>query len=164
MENYYNINPSDNQFEEKKRPGFLITLCILTFIGSGFSLISQLIMPVTAPIALEFVQQSSFASIPDMIETYEQIIDTPKWQFYMTTFFCATSIMGAIYMLRMKKIGFHIYTVSKFALLIITQFLMGGYLAPKFSGLFITLLFIGLYSIYYKKLSAMEPEESDFEN
>ena len=164
MANYDDFISSDNQFEENKRPGFLTALCILTFISSGFSLISQLLMPVTAHIALEFIQQSSFASIPGMIETYEQIIETPIWQFYMTAFFCATSLLGAIYMLKMKKIGFHIYTVSKFALLLITQFLMGDYLAPKFSGLFITLLFIGLYAIYYKKFSAMEQEISDFEN
>jgi len=164
MEQYDDYNASNNQFEENRRPGFLTTLCILTFIGSGFSLLYQMLIPITAPIALEFIQQSSYASIPGAIETYEQIIDTPMWQFAMNAFFCATSILGAIYMMKMKKIGFHIYTISKFALLLIAQFLMGGYMAPKFSGLFITLLFIGLYAIYYKKFSAMELEEPDFEN
>ena len=164
MEYYDDFNSSDNQFEENKRPKFLTALCILTFIGSGFSLISQMIMPITAPIVLEYIQQSFYGGMPGVTESYEQIIETPIWQFFMNAFFCAISILGAIYMLKMKKIGFHIYTVSKFALLLIAQFLMGGYLAPKFSGLFITLLFIGLYAIYYKKFSAMEPEESDFEN
>jgi hypothetical protein len=159
MENNYEPFPYENSLEENKRPGFLTFLCVLTFIGSGFSLLSQLLMPVIAPISLEFFQGSSFASAPGLLEQYEQLVTTPVWQFYMTAFFYATSIIGAIYMLKMKKIGFHIYTIAQLAILSISQFIMGGSLKPGVANLFLTLLFIGLYAIYYKKFTGLEEVE-----
>jgi len=162
MENYNEYTPYENQFEENKRPGFLTFLCILTFIGSGFGLLSNLLMPIFAPIFLELLQESAF-STPSVIEAYEQMIATPVWQFYISAFLCAASILGAVYMLKMKKIGFHIYTVAQLTQLLVAQFLYGGNLSPKITDLLLTLLFIGLYAIYYKKFTSLEAEQIDSE-
>jgi len=159
MENFNEYNPYENPFEEKTRPGFLTFLCVLTFIGSGFSLLSQLLSPIMIPFVLEYFQGSAFGSTPGVLESYEQMAATPVWKFYLTALFCATSILGAIYMLKMKKIGFHIYAVSQLAILAASQFLFGGYLQPKISDLVVTLLFIGLYAIYYKKFTDLEVEQ-----
>jgi len=159
MENINEYTPYENPFEENKRPGFLTFLCILTFIGSGFSLLSNLLMPMFAPMLFELLQGSSAASMPGVLDTYEQMVATPIWKFYLTAIFCATSILGAIYMLKMKKIGFHFYAVSQLAILAISQFLFGGSLQPKISDIVITLLFIGLYAIYYKRFTGLEPEQ-----
>jgi hypothetical protein len=86
---------------------------------------------------------------------------TPIWQFYLLAFFCATSITGAVYMLKMKRIGYHIYVISQLAQMCIGQFLIGEYFKPNFFGLFITLLFIGLYTIYYKKFSGLDTESNE---
>jgi hypothetical protein len=161
MENINEYTPYENPFEEKKRPGFLTFLCILTFIGSGFSLLSNLLMPIIAPIGLEFLQGSSLGDTPGVIEQYEQMVATPVWKFYLTAIFCATSVLGAVYMLKMKRIGFHLYAVAQFAILAVSQFLFGGNLQPKISDLIITLLFIGLYAIYYKKYTGLESEQAE---
>jgi len=159
MENEINPIPYENPFEEKNRPGFLTFLCVLTFIGSGFSLLSNMLMPVFAPVLLEFLRNSSAASMPaGVIESYEKLIATPIWLFYLSALFCATSILGAIYMLKMKKIGFHIYVISQIILFIIGQFLISNISTPNYFGLFLTLLFIGLYAIHYKNFTNMEPE------
>jgi len=150
---YITPAPYENPFEENKRPGFLTFLCVLTFIGSGFALLSNLITPVFAPMLMNVVQESSFASIPGYIEAIEKIMATPIWQFYLLALFCTTSILGAVYMLKMKKIGFHIYTVSKLVQLCIARFLMAE---TNFFSWFITLLFIGLYAIFYKKFTDMK--------
>jgi hypothetical protein len=159
MENNYEPNVFENQIEENKRPGFLTFLCVLTFMGSGFSLLIHLLMPIMAPMALEFLKESSFANVPGILEPYEQFMVTPIWKFYMVAFFCATSIIGAIYMLKMKKIGFHIYAVSQLVLLATSLFIFGGSLKPGYTDLFFTILFIGLYAIYYKKFTAIEEEK-----
>jgi len=150
---YY--NPT---FEERRRPGFLTFLCILTFIGSGFSLLSNLITPVMLPTLVEMFRNAP--SIPEnVVEAYEQMLSIPIWQFYLSVFFYATSIMGAVYMLKMKKIGFHIYVISQIILFCLGQFLMGDISKPNYFGLFLTLLFIGLYGIYYKRFTRIDTDE-----
>jgi len=161
MENYIDPIPYENPMEENKRPGFLTFLCVLTFIGSGMSLLTNLVLPMVAPIVLDYLRGTSFADAPGVMEQYEQMATTPVWQFYIAAFFCATSLLGAIYMLKMKKIGFHIYAISQLLILAVSQFLLGGRLKPGYFDLFITLLFIGLYAIYYKKFTSMEEENEE---
>jgi len=162
MENYN--EHYEDYFEENKRPGFLTLLCILTFIGSGYWLLFNLFVPASISTMLEIMHNTpSFSSgaFAEGIQTFEQIAVTPIWQFYLLAFFCTTSILGAIYMLKMKTIGFHIYVISQLAQMCIGQFLIGGNFKPNISSLFITLLFIGLYSIYYKKFTALTPEPNE---
>jgi len=149
----------ENPFEEKKRPGFLTFLCVLTFIGSGMSLLSNLISPVFAPMAIEVMGSSPLFSAG--IEVYEQILVTPVWQFYLLAFFCATSIIGAVYMLKMKRIGFHIYVVSQLAQMCIGLFIIGGLFKPTVFSVVVAVMFISLYGIYYKQFTALEAEEHE---
>jgi hypothetical protein len=58
----------------------------------------------------------------------------------------------------MNRIGFHIYTISQLVILAISQFVFGGNMKPKISDLLFTLLFIGLYAIYYKRFTSLEEE------
>jgi len=152
MEDY--PNDYETPMEENKRPGFLTFLCVLTFIGSGATLLSNLITPVFLPIFMDAIRSNSMFA--NLIETYEQMLEIPIWQYYFLAIFCATSILGAIYMLKMKKIGFHIYAISQVVQICIGQFIMGGAFKPSFFSLFVTLLFIGLYAVYYKKFKQLD--------
>jgi hypothetical protein len=156
MENYNDYH--ENQFEENKRPGFLTFLCILTFIGSGLSLLTNLIAPVFAPILVDALSQSAFSEAAGV---YEQMAETPIWQFCLLAFFNAASILGAVYMLKMKKIGFHIYVVSQLVQLCVGQFIIGGFFKPNFFSLTMTVLFIGLYAIYYKRFITIDTENDE---
>ena len=160
MENYDNL-PYENQFQENQRPGGLTFLCILTFIGSGLSLLSYLMLPILAPAVLEILREASSPSIAEVLNIYEQAAATPIWQFYLLALLCATSIFGAIYMMKLKKIGFHIYTISQIAQIIIGFFLVGGIAKPGVFGIVITMVFVGLYSIYYKKFTDLNTENLD---
>ena len=157
MENYTDPVYYENQFEENKRPGFLTFLCVLTFIVSGLMLLCYLIVPVFASTLVEMMRQS--APPAGTLEVYEQMAEMPIWHFCLLALLNATAILGAVYMLKMKTIGFHIYTVSKLVQLCVLQFLIGGSFQPKITGLIITCLFIGLYAIYYKKFTGLEKEE-----
>jgi hypothetical protein len=119
-------------------------------------------LPVFAPTVVEILHESTAAAaMSEYIKIYEQAAAAPIWQFYLLAFLCASSIFGAIYLLKMKKIGFHIYAIAQIAQLIIGQFLIGGVAKPGVFGLVMTLLFIGLYSIYYKKYTDLNPENVD---
>jgi len=149
-----------NPFEENKRPGFLTFLCVLTFIGSGAVLLSNLVTPIFIPIVVDSLRNSS-SMFSNFIEIYEQMMEIPVWQFYLLAIFCATAILGAIYMLKMKRIGFHIYAISQLAQICIGQFVMGGPFKAGFFDLFVTALFIGLYAIYYKNFTSLDTENPD---
>ena len=149
----------ENPFEEKTRPGFLTFLCVLTFIGSGMSVLSNLLSPVFAPIFIEALRSSPLFA--NGIELYEQMLATPIWQFYLLAFFCATSIIGAVYMLKMKRIGFHIYVVSQLAQMCIGQFVIGGLFKPNIFSVLVTVMFICLYGMYYKQFTALEEETNE---
>ena len=153
MENNYEQPYYEYELEENKRPGFLTLLCVLTFIWSGFSLLSNLLVPVFAPTLLEMMRNSAASMPAGTLDVYEQMLNIPIWQFYLLAFFCATSIIGAVYMLQMKRIGFHIYVISQLAQMAVGQFIIGGSAKPGYFGLFMTILFIGLYAIYYKSLN-----------
>ncbi|MCL2436181.1 MAG: hypothetical protein FWD09_08635 [Lentimicrobiaceae bacterium] len=157
MENYN--EHYENPFEEKKRPGFLTFLCVLTFIGSGISLLSNLTSPLFAPIFIETLHSSPLFS--GAIEIYEQILVTPIWQFYLLAFFCATSIIGAVYMLKMRKIGFHIYVISQLVQMCIGLFIIGGFFKPTVFSVFIVVLFICLYGMYYKRFTELDAEDHE---
>jgi hypothetical protein len=159
MENNYETPYYEELFEENKRPGFLTFLCVLTFIGSGWYLLTYLLMPVFAPTFLEILRNSAASLPPNTLDVYEQMVASPIWQFYLFAFFFATSIFGAVYMLKMKKIGYHIYVISQLAQICIGQFIIGGTFKPGYFGLFLTALFIGLYAIYYKKFGNLEETE-----
>lgn len=143
-------------YEENRRSRFLTLLCILTFVYSGYSLLVNLLLPAYAPTMLEL-----FSTNPAFVvysEIFEQIAATPIWQFYIMAFLNACSILGAVYMLKMKKVGFHIYVVSQLAQMCIGQFLIGGAFKPNFFSILMTILFIGLYTIYYKRFTSLNEE------
>jgi len=149
----------ENPFERNERPGFLTFLCVLTFIGSGLSLLSHLIAPLFAPYIVEVANQTP--ALSSAVEVYEQMAAAPMWQFYLLALFYATSVIGAVYMLKMNKIGFHIYVISQLTLMCIGQFIIGGFAKPTVFGLLITVLFISLYGMYYKKFTALNEENEE---
>lgn len=102
---------------EGKRPSFLTALCVLTFIGSGFSLLSQLIS-----FALYDKIPPMMMSMADVLggkygEVYLELADLfssmPPYYFLLLAGVYSLSITGAIFMLLLRKIGFHIYTISQ---------------------------------------------------
>ncbi|MDR0206551.1 MAG: hypothetical protein LBI45_04765 [Bacteroidales bacterium] len=162
MENYSNQISYENPMEENKRPAFLTFLCVLTFIGSGAALLSNLATPMFLPSFIEIMRDNTmFANI---IEIYEKMLEIPVWQYYFLAIFCATAIVGAIYMLKMKKIGFHIYAISQIAQMAIGHFLMGGSFKINYFSGFVTLLFIGLYATCYKKFTNLEENNEQINN
>jgi hypothetical protein len=140
--------------DKSDRPTGLIVLCVLTFIGSGLSALGQFVVFGFHDMMLE-VSHSMAATMGGAFgQMYEQsakiIISTPAYVYLINAICYLTSLIGAAIMLCMKRIGFHIYVLSQ-VLLIVLPFVLtkmwGGWF-PLFS----TILFIGLYGIFYKKM------------
>ena len=129
-----------------QRSGVLSVLCILTFIWSGMGLFSSLIFSLFYDPMVEMLKKFvEMAKFPGM----ETILDAPQ-SYYIAYSFCfAGSIAGAAWMWRLRRLGFHIYTISQI-LLIISQMYFLKLPGPSVLDVIISAIFIVLYSRHLK--------------
>ncbi len=142
-------NPFEPQSKPRK-PGLLILLAVLTFIGSGWSFISYLILSALGPRIQEYPMPFS---TPETDEMFQRMADVPQWQYFLIALLFAVSVIGAVQMLRLKKIGFHIYTIAQILALVLVPYFTLGTFYPGIWSIFITLLFVGAYGYFYKRMS-----------
>ena len=73
----------------EKATGFLKTLCILTIIGSGISILSSL-----------FQQEDA-------------VVDAYGWYYWLMILLSAGTLYGALQMMKLQKMGLYIYTACQ---------------------------------------------------
>jgi len=122
------------QAEAKKRPGFLTVLCILTFIGSGLSLLSYLLLVIAA---------GALGSVMESIPGWSEIANMGILYLILFAVLSAASLFGAIMMWQMKKLGFYIYAAAQVIAMVLGFTVM---------GLIFTALFIVLYFLNFKHM------------
>ena len=132
-----------------QRPTLLTVLCILTFIGSGMNLFSGLVIAgfydVFVAVAQEFAEKFKIPGI-------DLLLETKPLFFLVTAIFYAGSLAGAILMMRLKKIGFHVYTIFQILLILAPMYFM-HLPTPGIPELFFSGLFVLLYSTNLKVMS-----------
>ncbi|MGB4654716.1 MAG: hypothetical protein WBH98_04715 [Bacteroidales bacterium] len=124
---------------------FLRFLCILTFIYCGLYAFSHTFLAL------------SIDSLGQIIEIFEDeamrevaslLAEANIWYFILSAILYASSVYGAYKMLKLSKIGFHIYAISQLLILIVSV-----YFLPETSSLLsliVTVLFIYLFSRFLK--------------
>ncbi|MEI7500967.1 MAG: hypothetical protein WCK84_11025 [Bacteroidota bacterium] len=132
-----------------KRPNLLTVLCILTFIGSGMNMFSSFVIAgfydIFVQIAQEFAEKFSLPGIAMLMEA--------KPVFFLVSGICyAGSVIGAVFMMRLKKMGFHIYTIFQILLVLAPMYFM-HYNSPGIPDLLFSGLFVLLYSMNLKHMS-----------
>jgi hypothetical protein len=141
------FNPEQPQ-EQVKRTNFLTTICILSFIGSGFAILGGLIYTLLYDSILDI-----FAAKDDEMyqAMYDSLANLPKTYFLSELFLSIASLVGVLFMWRMRKIGFHIYTVANILVLGLPLFFGVGSF-NYVSLLFITGPFIAMYAVQLKNM------------
>ena len=128
------------------RPTLLTVLCILTFIGSGMNLFSSLVIAGFYDVFVEVAQEfSKKFNIPGI----DLLLETKPLFFLVTALFYAGSLAGAILMMRLKKSGFHVYTIFQILLVLAPMYFM-HLASPGFPEMLFSGLFILLYSMNLK--------------
>jgi hypothetical protein len=132
-----------------KRPTLLNILCILTFIGSGMNFISSLMISV-------FYDQ--FALLAENINKsfhlpgLDMMMEGKSLFFATSALISAGCVTGAILMWRLKKAGFHLYTIFQI-LLILSPMYFFHLSTPSPPDLILSGIFIILYSSNLKYMS-----------
>ena len=139
-------NPADNiptrQYTGKRPPGLTI-LCILTFIGSGVSALSSLFVAAAYDLMPEAIKQSP---IQDGGALLEMINSAGPLFFLITGILYLASLAGAIFMYKLRKPGFHLYTLAQLAMMIVPLLMIKGFVLPV-SNLLLTGSFILAYAV-----------------
>ena len=137
--------------ENKERPDLLTILCVLTFIGSGTSLLANgFLFLIFDQVRDFFRQQDGYMFLGSEIDL-SFLADISSWFFMWMGLAQFLSFTGALQMFKLKKRGFHIYTVAQIILLIIPKVFIPSLPFP-FPELMISAIFIFLY---YKNLQFM---------
>ena len=107
------------QNEPPKRTQLLQVLCILTFIGSGLSLVSNLTMFMLIDMINELYNNGSFSIWLEGMnaEAFEILISVDRSFFMAQAAVYVLAIFGAYQMWNLKKIGFHFYTIAQILLI-----------------------------------------------
>ena len=128
----------DNTHEEGKRPTFLTVVCILSFVGIGFSILGY-----AGAFALLGAAESGLSAAADAGATVTASTGM-LWAYIIVGFLSAiVALVGVLQMWKLKKSGFMLYTASAVIGIILTIMLTG--FASAITGIVISGAFVGMY-------------------
>ncbi len=156
---------------KEKRPGALLSICILSWVYIGFEIIIQFNALFSGPMSddqireakIEILQsqtEETIALMGEMINEMISILEITRDHIYtISSLNLLTSLTGALAVFMMfqgKKRGFHLYIIySLMAILTQTYFFSGftiGVVGIVFAA-FISTIFVFIYSRYLKWMS-----------
>ena len=150
-----------------KRPQALKILCILTFVSTGFSLISSFFSLISGPMSSELLEEQKvnmikmvdelnsleLYSLATMMEQIQRMTASVNTQFYAVTMVSflvvALGLVGAVFMWQGKKLGFHLYIIYSLFAIIQLYFFVSPADIPIYvvvANLLFSILFVLLYS------------------
>jgi hypothetical protein len=155
-----------------ERSTFLSVLCVLTFIGSGISLISGIYNYAMAPMAAEITEQvlsqveqeiayqDIDESTGNMLESVflssMQLVENASTLAIFNILAALLSLTGAYMMFKLQRKGFYMYAGGQLFLTIAPVALVGFNFvtgaALMVSGVF-ALIFIGMYGVNLKHMN-----------
>lgn len=164
--------------EPQSRPSFLTWLCILTFIGSGWTIVTSVYTYTSAAKYANILSSQTVANTDStyvdstgavhklndrnlfaekMKTSFSKILDKDNLKKDAIGKFIAAlfTLTGALFMWRLKRTGFYIYIVGIIIGIIIPFYLYGNDLiavgATSFANFF-GLIFIALYALNLKSM------------
>jgi len=149
-----------------KRPGALTFVLILSMIGSGWSILMSLMSAFTRSVFGTMMENGDSAQLTEkistmysdtmgidpamMAETMERFMEIPSYYYIITTILYIASLVGVIMMWKMRKTGFHVYTLAQLLVLLMTAMLGKAYIGM--GDIMMTLLFVAFYAVnFFKK-------------
>ena len=167
-------NPFEKQQCVRLRPVFLTVLCILTFIGSGWGILSNLFSIFTADMLNDnYIQMEQYSTLMGEVEdkglpsfwanfltssmemaqvamVYAREIAT------MQLVLSIVSLVGAILMFRLRRVGFYLYAAAQILMLFVFPYFAGFssvVIVSLFGSALFTVFFIAMYAVNLKHMS-----------
>ncbi len=120
---------ADEQLDQKPeeaapRLTFFRILLITSFIGSGLGFISFLFCGIFFDSLGPAMETSTLALQRDLMLV---LMAAGRWYFLSNGILFGFSLYGAIQLWKLRKVGFHFYTMSQIAILIVPLLFIKGY-------------------------------------
>jgi len=133
-----------------KRSTLLSVLLVLTFIGSGFNFIGNGYTSLFFNSIIELIEETAdddtMTSLASLLERSVEMMEKAGPVYYgLVTLLFIVSVVGAVFMWTLNKLGFHLYASSQIILLVIPM-AFGLVSFPDILGTVITAIFILLYA------------------
>ena len=156
--------------EQKTRPTGMTILLVLSFINACWNIIRSIVLYFTTPKMVEMYQNGQFdemmapfsgmgedftKAMNDSMHIFTQI--NPNYYLILLVLFIA-SLIGVLKMFKADKRGFHIYSIAQICMLIDHSVFVYPLQKPSpfTSDLIITILFILLYYLYFKRMQMVD--------
>ncbi len=140
-----------------KRPQLLSVVAILSFIGSGLSFFSYLMMSLFYHYFLDIMNTNvgevykQMGIEPDMIIDFFKNAGRPF--FILSALAYAGSLYGVYKMWNLQKVGLHYYAISQLIILLLPLVFVSTQLSVV-PGLLLTITFVLLYNRSFKLLES----------
>lgn len=161
--------------EQQKRPVGMTILLVLSFINACWNIIRSIVLYFTTPKMVEMYENGQseemmapFSSMGaeftnamnDAMHVFSQI--NPIYYLILLVLFIA-SLVGVIMMFKGDKRGFHFYSIAQICMLIDHSVFVYPLQKPNSftSDLIVTILFILMYHLYFKRMEMTPPTEND---
>ena len=150
------LNPNIEQLPQEPklpvRPLQLTVMCILSFVGGGFMLLSNLVYSVSYDLINTMVQNNeipkTFSSIKENLEI---TLAAGRGFFIVGVFLNIASLTGVILMWNLIKKGFHVYTIAQILMIISILYFVKGQGFPT-GELLLSAVFVSFYAINLKAM------------
>ncbi len=162
---------NQDSFEQQRRKGLVRSLrivLVLTFIGSGFSILYFLTMGIMLPFMQEMRDSGALQEMLEamgepyqmMAEAYDMFLAMPQAYFLVGAVLYVLSLTGAIMMWRLRKNGFHFYTTAQL-LLIVNALVFLGRVGVQVGDVMLTVLFVVYYYFALRNIGLLGGGKND---
>lgn len=152
-----NIQPIAPQTAYNAAKRSLRFVLILSAIGSGYMLLSTLIMTFFLPMMNQLMLTQGSAIPDEMQVALELALKAPRGYYAISAVLYALSLTGVILMWKMHRNGLHCYTLAQLLLLIIPVAFLGKEFLALGDVMF-TIFFVGYYFIAFRGIESLQSQ------
>lgn len=133
----------------------LRVLLVISFIYTGIMLIGELISGIALPWMTRYYATHPNAVPDEWGIMLERSLSIPQWYYFLTALLDAVSVVGLVLMWRLRKNGFHCYTLAKLLLVLMPMlFLSRSYIG--IGNIMVCVLMIGFYFYLMRALGTFK--------
>ena len=163
--------------DTKKRPTGMTIFLVLSFINACWNILRSVIMYFSTPMMAKMMENGEFedAMEPFITAFGEEMRESmmasmnlltsinPNYYLFLVVLFIG-SLIGVLKMFKWDKIGFHVYAISQILMLINASVYVYPLQKPSpFTyDLLLTVMFILMYYLYFKRKEQFENQQSSF--
>lgn len=148
------------------RTPILWILGIITMVDSLFSAIAYLcwaIAPNSMLKSMDIIKEMNLFSAEQADQILSLYTSISSWQYLLLTVVEIILFTGAFLMLvKLNKVGFHVYTIGKILEFCVLNFAIGGLAAMNVNGIIMSVLWVLMYATQLRYIQQPDNHNNNF--